>query len=561
MTQLLDSSETKFTDLKNVGLLLTRAAQKVPDQIAVAETKGRDANSNFRYRQISFAQMEEESNSIASGFQKMGMKPGARICLMVPAGIDFVTLVFALFKARIVAMLIDPGMGKKNLIECLAAAQPDGFVTIPKGHLARWIYRKRFPRARHNVVVGGFFPFCKNLAAIKKTDPQAVDRSQDRIDDPAAIIFTTGSTGPPKGVLYRHRNFIYQAKEIVEYFGIKPGGVDISAFPLFALFNISTGCTTVFPEMDFTKPAEINPRNLIDAANDWNANQSFGSPALWNTVSRFCEKNEVKLPRLKTILSAGAPVPPHVMRRVKKMVAVDSEMFTPYGATEALPIACANSAMILGETAAKTERGLGTCVGSRFPEIDWKVIRITDDPIDTIDQIVEMPNGEIGELMVAGPVVTEEYVTRTEQNRFHKVHDGDRVWHRMGDVGYLDEQDRFWFCGRKNHRVEIGDQILFTIPCEAIFNVHPTVYRSALVGSGNDSEKTAAIVVEPWPDKYDFSDAQKKKLISELGQIAKSHSQTKLIDRFYVFEKLPTDIRHNSKIFREQITEMIGANQ
>ena len=117
------------------------------------------------------------------------------------------------------------------------------------------------------------------------------------------------------------------------------------------------------------------------------------------------------------------------------------------------------------------------------------MIRIDDGPIANMDQIEELPCGEIGELMVKGAVVTTEYVTRTEANPLHKIRDGDDIWHRLGDVGYLDDQDRFWFCGRKSHRLLTREGPMYTIPCEAIFNQHERIYRSALVGIGAVIEK------------------------------------------------------------------------
>ena len=277
-------------------------------------------------------------------------------------------------------------------------------------------------------------------------DPNAesdlIGNSCDR-ESPAAIIFTTGSTGPPKGVLYRHRNFIEQSQQIRDYFSLQPGAVDVSGFPLFALFNTAMGCTTVFPAMDATKPAEIYPPNLIDAAEQFSATQSFGSPALWNTVSNYCIANKVKLPKIKSVFTAGAPVPPDVLRRVKSVIAADGDVYTPYGATEALPVACNAASVVIAETAAKTNDGQGTCVGHKFSEINWQVIEISDEPIERIDQVTPLANGMIGELIVQGPVVTDQYVTRVEANADHKILDGDLFWHRMGDVGYLDQGDRF----------------------------------------------------------------------------------------------------------------------
>lgn len=538
----------------NVGQLLSRSATLWPDHPAVAEP------TSSGWRSSTFAELNRESDRIAAGLLSNGVQPGMRLALLVPAGIDFVKFVFALFKAGVVVILIDPGMNRENLIKCLSDARPEGFVGIRKAHLARWLYRKHFPHAKHNFLVGSrFWPGCKS---IEKFPDLTLDEPDYSPDDHAAIIFTTGSTGPSKGVLYIHQNFVRQATEIRDFFEIEPGGADISGFPLFALFNTAMGKTTVFPKMDFTRPAEIDPNNIIDAINHWKANQLFGSPALLNTLGQFCEKNQIQLSGISRVLSAGAPVPPHVLNRMKSVISEEGDVHTPYGATEALPVASNSASVVLKETATKTDQGAGTCVGRRFPGIEWQTIRITDEPLETFDQVEVLSKNEIGELIVSGPVVTREYVTRTDANAFHKIQDGNRFWHRMGDVGYLDDQDRFWMCGRKSHRVITTNGTLFTVPCEAIINTHASIYRSALVGIGDENSKTPVMVAEPWPDHWPDDDNAKKELISELEELASKHDTTKSIQHFLLKKQLPTDIRHNSKIFREQLgpwaAEQIG---
>jgi acyl-CoA synthetase (AMP-forming)/AMP-acid ligase II len=240
---------------------------------------------------------------------------------------------------------------------------------------------------------------------------------------------------------------------------------------------------------------------------------------------------------------------------MKRAIADDGQLHTPYGATEALPVASISASEVLGETAARTADGAGTCVGRRFSGIEWKVIRIDDGPLETIDQVDELPRGEIGELIVRGPVVTDQYVTRTDANRMAKIQDGRQIWHRMGDVGYLDQEDRFWFCGRMAHRVQTAHGTMFSVCCEAIFNQHPRVYRSALVGIGSPGQQTPAIVVEPWPDQVPASDTDRDELARELAGMAASHELTQRIQRKHILirESLPVDIRHNAKIFREKL--------
>jgi acyl-CoA synthetase (AMP-forming)/AMP-acid ligase II len=261
------------------------------------------------------------------------------------------------------------------------------------------------------------------------------------------------------------------------------------------------------------------------------------------------------MPTLRRVLSAGAPVPPHVLKRMKQAMADDGEVHTPYGATEALPVASISASQVLGETAARTADGAGTCVGRRFPGISWKVIRIDDGPLERIEQAQELPLGEIGELVVRGPVVTSRYVTRTEANAVAKIDDGQQVWHRMGDVGYLDQQDRFWFCGRKAHRVQTAEGTMYSVCCEAIFNRHPRIYRSALVGVGPPGQQIPVIVVETWREQAPESAADRADLLGDLAELAKSHRLTDRIEagRILLHWSLPVDIRHNAKIFREKL--------
>jgi acyl-CoA synthetase (AMP-forming)/AMP-acid ligase II len=347
-------------------------------------------------------------------------------------------------------------------------------------------------------------------------------------------------------------NFDRQVSEISEFYGIQPGEIDVPGFPLFGLFNAAMGVTTVIPIMDASRPAKIDPRKFVAVVQDWRATQSFGSPAIWNRVGMYCEKHNVRLP-LRRVISAGAPVPPHVLARMKAAIASDGDMHTPYGATEALPVASLSASEILSETRHRWAQGGGTCVGGRFPGIDWKVIAISDGPIASIRDVRELPAGEIGEVIVAGAVVTREYVTRRESNALAKIADGTRVWHRMGDVGYLDERGRFWFCGRKAHRVETARGPMYTIPCEAIFNQHRDIYRSALVGVGPVGSQRPVIIVEPWPGRLPRRRKTRHKLIAELEQLARANPLTANIEHFLIHPAMPVDIRHNAKIFREKL--------
>lgn len=546
-------SPWRLDDLQNVGHVITETAGRMPDALAVAAArKKRQSDGGIAYDEVTFGELEQRTNRMARGFLQSGINTGDRIALLVPPGIDFVACVFALFKCGATVVLIDPGMGKKNMVRCLAESAPVGMVGVPLAHVARMFNRGKFRACVKNFVVGSLAGFPK-VSAFDTLGGEFFSPVAIKREDPAAIIFTTGSTGPPKGVLYRHRIFIEQAQQIRDYFNIQPGTVDVSGFPLFALFNAGMGATTVFPDMDPTRPANVHPPNIIDAVDRYQADQSFGSPALWNTVSRWCIANEVTLPTIKRILSAGAPVPASVLKRITSVIASDGDAYTPYGATEALPVACNSASVILGETAELTDCGMGTCVGPAFETMELKVIQISDQPLKSINDCQEVARYEVGELMVRGVTVTDYYVTSTDANDFHKVRDGNSCWHRMGDVGYIDSNGRFWFCGRKSHRVKTKVGTMFTVPCESIVNTHPNVYRSALVGVGSGEEKTPVMVVEPEKDHWPGGKYEQEALADDLRELASRYWQTDTIMHFLFHRSLPVDIRHNSKIFREKL--------
>lgn len=542
-------------ELVNIARRLARTAANMPDALAVvaAQPRGWWGPSQRKYHSVTFAELDRDSAVLASGLRRHGIQPGMRIVLMVRPSVDFISLTFGLFRTGAVTVLIDPGMGRENLLQCLTDVEPDGFVATPLAQAVRVACRRRFPKARHNVTVGArWFWGGPTINQLRSDTGSVLPPVNTRGHDPAAIIFTTGSTGPPKGVLYSHGNFDAQVDQIRNRYHIEPGGVDLAGFPLFGLFNCAMGTTTVIPDMDASRPASVDPANIVEAIHDWTVTQAFASPAVWGVVGRHCQQFQERLPTLQRVLCAGAPVPPRVLESMRQVISPAGEIFTPYGATEALPVASISAAEVLTDTVTKSRQGAGTCVGQRFDNIEWRVIAVSDDPLHSIDDATELPCGEIGELIVRGPQVTQEYVTRTAANSRAKIRDGDGLWHRMGDLGYFDEANRFWFCGRKNHRVETRDGTMYSVCCEAIFNNHDAIFRSALVGIGLAGQQTPVMICEPCRP---IDETHTATLRAELAELATANKLTEAIrpEHILLHESLPVDIRHNAKIFREEL--------
>ena len=544
-------------DQVNIAERLRESARLFPHQKAVVFPAGRDSRGRVSYTHLTFAQLDEESYRLAQGLINYGVRPGHRLVLMVRPSLEFIALTFALFKTGAVAVLIDPGMGRSNIFDCLETVEPDGFVAIPIVQAVRAVNRRKFSNARFNVTVGGrrWFWGGTTYEELAATSPKGFESARTQATDPAAIIFTSGSTGPPKGVAYEHGMFDAQVELLRDFYEIKPGEVDLSGFPLFALFNSAMGVTTVIPDMDPTKPAQVDPLLILEAIRDQGVTQAFGSPAIWNRIGRHCEATGEKLGSLKRVLSAGAPVPIHVLdRMLKSFEHDDANIHTPYGATESLPVASISGLGVLSETAARSRQGAGTCVGRLFPRVRVRIIEITDGPIEHISKARELPRGEIGEILVQAPSTTREYFRRPDATALAKVTDDDGgFWHRIGDVGWFGDDDRLWFCGRKAHIVEAVSGRMFTIPCEAIFNEHPRVFRSALVGVGESSAQKPVIIVEPEAGHFPESPAVEQEFRDELLKLGKASSLTESIETVLFHRSLPVDIRHNVKIFREKL--------
>ena len=555
----------------NVASLVLERARSEPDGIAIrCPVNGwRRKGSRVSYTNISNADLDRESDCIARGLESIGIVRGTRTALMVRPGRELFSLMLALFKVGAVPVLIDPGIGLRPLRRCLDEAEPEAFIGVPAAQAARIALGWARKTLRITVTVGRYpkfgAPTLDRLRELGTSGPHDAPYATATMEDAdvAAILFTSGSTGPPKGVVYQHGNFAAQVEAIRGLGHIQPGETDLATFAPFALFDPAIGMSALIPDMDPTRPGHVDPRRIIEPAEEFGATSLFGSPALLDTVGRHGAKHGTKLTTLRRVVSAGAPVSADIMDRFLGMLPDDAEILTPYGATECLPVSCISSDEVLSETAALTDTGLGVCVGSPVPSIDARVIAIDDDPIESWDPALEVPTGSIGEITVRGPQATTAYFNRPDATALAKIRDTDGVanaekstdnksgfWHRMGDVGYFDERGRLWYCGRKADRVTTDRGTLFSVQCEAIFDTHPKVRRTALVGVPVQNGEMPVICVELLPE---IPRRARGAVEADLRALAERYAHTRDIRHFLFHSRFPVDIRHNAKIGRPEL--------
>ncbi len=544
---------TRYT---NIALSLKQSAQIYPFKRAVVYPASRDKSGRVLYSQLTFLQLDQQSDVLAAALESIGISRGTRTILMVPPGMEFFLTVFAMFKVGAVPVVVDPGMGIDRMLQCLAQSRPRAFIGIEKAHVLRTFRPGYFKTVKRWVTVGRkwFWGGYTLNQLLKRPLSQPFNPVQTTENETAAVAFTTGSTGPAKGVVYTHGNFEAQIRQIQSHFQVAPDEVDLPTFPLFALFDPALGMTAVIPDMDPTKPAQVDPTKIIEAIENHGVTNMFASPALLNRVGKYGKENGIKLPSLRRVVSAGAPVSPANIEQFSSMLAGSTQIHTPYGATEAVPVISIGSHEILSETRKLSEQGFGMCVGRPIADTQVRLIKITDDPISQIRDNLDVPENQVGEITVKADLVTQQYFNDTNADLLAKIPDPDgTVWHRMGDLGWRDSKGRIWFCGRKAHRVETGKETLFTIPVEAIFNNHEKVYRSALTGVGPKSAQTPVIFVEP-TEKI----SNENSFIQELFVLARKNPLTAGIKHIFIEYRFPVDIRHNSKIFREKLAVIAG---
>jgi acyl-CoA synthetase (AMP-forming)/AMP-acid ligase II len=530
----------------NIARHLALMAASQPDVPALKIPNGRTSDNHIVYLTLTFAELDAEVDAWCARLVSRGVKRGDRTLVMVRQGLPLIASVFALFKLGAVPVVIDPGMGRKNFLACVARAKPRVLVGIPMARIVSRFFRQEFSSVSVRVAASS------SLTA-RLTKPKAKRRVAEfhsaisAATDLAAILFTSGSTGSPKGVCYEHGMFEAQVRIIRGTYDIVPGEIDLPLLPIFALFNPALGMTTIVPELDPEKPAEIDPAKIVQAILQEKVTSSFGSPTLWKKIGDHCIANELALPSMRRVLCAGAPVPAALWEASRTFLS-NGQLYSPYGATEALPVTSVSS----DEIASLATRGRGACVGFPVSDVDVRVIAISEGRLETVADAQELRKGTIGEIIARGPNVTKAYddlppVTHATKIAYRDHYGNVGLWHRMGDCGYLDQDGRLWFCGRKAERVETADgNILHTEPCEQIFRAHPRAARCALIGIGARGQQVPAIVVEAKLKNA----ADGSTLARELHALGREHEHTAGIRTFYFRPHFPVDVRHNAKIHR-----------
>ncbi|MEV0292195.1 fatty acid CoA ligase family protein [Nocardia sp. NPDC050710] len=531
-------------------------ARTEPNREAVIFPAGKNPDGLPAYRHITYRELDEWSDAIAERLTAAGVGSGSRTIVLVLPSPELYAIMFGLMKIGATPVVIDPGMGVRKMLRCLRAVQAEAFIGIPQAHALRVLFRGSFRKVRTAVTVGKRWFWRGESLAKWGTRPAGMlsARTPAALDNVLVIGFTTGSTGPAKAVELTHGNLAAMVEQVDATRGHIPPGTSLITLPLVGILDLLLGSRCVLPPLIPSKVGSTDPVHVVDAIDKFGVRTMFASPAVLIPLLRHLKRRPNKLKTLHSIYSGGAPVPDWCIAGLREQLTEDVQIFAGYGSTEALPMSTIESRELFGGLVERAHRGDGTCIGRPADRVRAELVAITDDPLPTWDRVealadeLETTHG-IGELVVSGPNVSTHYYWPEQANTAGKIVDGDVIWHRTGDLAWIDDQGRIWFCGRKSQRVQTATGPMFTVQVEQVFNTVPGVARTALVGVGPRGAQKPVLCVELQPG----ADAMSVEL--KLRTRAAEFELTKPVSEFLMHPKFPVDIRHNAKIGREQLAE------
>lgn len=497
------------------------------------------------WKTLTYKDIFDKTQRFFRGLEAGRCTPGMTAALMTPPSADFFPFALALLKFGIVPIILDPAVGIKKVGEIIHESKPDIFIGNTLTHALRIAFGWGKSSVKHNLTI-------QSVKGQKsKVKLSSVVR---RPSSASAIIYTSGSTGLPKGAIYTQANLIAQLELLQNTFNITSDEIDLPAFPLYALIDLLLGVTSVIPDITFPVPGKTDPEKVFQAIQRFNVTNMFASPIVLDILessSSLLAGASSRTPKglhsLKRVITAGAPATIDLQKRFRRLLADHTSLFGIYGATETLPIAKVESREIF-DLEEKTKNGAGICLGKPIEGVTVRIIGISDSAISEWQDSLTVEKNVVGEITVQSPATTRSYIHRPDANRISKIEYRGEIIHRMGDVGYFDDEGRLWYCGRKSHRVITKDDVMFTEQIENIFNAHPQVFRTALVSV--DGEPVLWVELEKRLQKS----LKPSEVLNELKALAAHHPQASRIQTFLFIKKFPTDVRHNSKIIREKLT-------
>jgi len=533
-------------DNGNFAALVFAHADQNPDRPALVMPKSWTASGLGDSEELSYGQLIKRTRSMMAGLHAEGFVAGDRMVIAFPLSPNAYAFILALYALGVTVVLIDPGMGAQKIKEALETANAKGIVSTGAG--LKLIYRmlvaplRRIPK-KYTCDTGMFVKRFDMLIQDPEGAPAVVPREKS---DECMITFTSGSTGRPKGANRTHGLLRAQHDALKEEYPPEPGQVDMPCFPNVAIHNLCCGITTVLPAVDFAKPAEVEPKPVVEQMQRYGVSSMTGAPAYMGRIATYMIAQGMENAAVKRTGVGGAPVSAELCDQLLK-VFPGVEGYVIYGSTEAEPMTNVRLEQ------AREVREDGYLVGKPISAIDLALLNLPKELPTLGGDGVEpyrVPSGETGEIVVRGAHVNPGYIDNEAANRENKLYESDgSVWHRTGDLGFFDETERLWLVGRLKDVVRYQGRLVQPYPLEAILEAVEGVERAAVITS--DKTPDGIVLIQP------VGSDESETVMSKTQGILTSQGYEQM--PICTVAILPVDGRHNSKIDRPLLRQQVDA--
>jgi acyl-CoA synthetase (AMP-forming)/AMP-acid ligase II len=492
------------------------------------------AGVGSKRQQLSFAELDRKVDDVVTTLFEAGLTPGDKVLLAVPVSIDTYAVMLALIKAGLVIMYIDPAHGAAKVSQILKRWPPQAIVASTPILTLGLLFPEVRRIAKRFVVGGrmrGAMVLCNDTEST--TNIAVTERSSA---DSAILSFTSGSTGEPKALIRTHGFLRTQLDTLNRLASPAADDIDFVAMPMFVLFNLANGMTSVLPACNMKHPGRADPRIVFSQLCTEKATRMVASPALLERLVDYCLRRRYSIADMRCISTGGGPVAPSLPMRLSR-IAPNAIVRTVYGSTEAEPIAKIDADEVSVVDRVRTREGGGLLVGKPVAGCAVKIIR--SRPRQAIGSLTEvefaritLETGGSGEIVVSGDHVISGYADPV-QDLECKIRVNDTIWHRTGDAGYFDAAGRLWLVGRCAAAISDYRGTVYPFQVEYAVSAVRGIRRAALIQK--DDERV--LVLETTDREFRNSCAAAAKCVARFD-----------IDRIVTVRRIPVDKRHDAKV-------------
>jgi acyl-coenzyme A synthetase/AMP-(fatty) acid ligase/pimeloyl-ACP methyl ester carboxylesterase len=421
---------------------------------------------------LSWSDLDARSSVAAHALRAAGLRPGRRVSVLVPPSAELLVAAMAVWKVGGVPVVVDASAGIRGMRRLIRAAAPSWIVGTPATMAAATALRFA-PGAR--LAAFGRFPGAVALAPAGAPGTPFPTHPCGP-DDVAALVHTSGATGPAKAVRYTHGALAAQRDVVGPLFGVHPGDAFTTSFGPFLLVAPALQMTCIRPDFDVAEPAALGFDEMAAALAKGDVTVAWLSPASARTIVATARGRSAPI---DLVMLAGAPIPADLVADVRAVTGGDVR--TPWGMTECLPVTDGTEPDRVGRLG-------GSSTGRPVPGCSV-VVTPLDDPTTTLTD-----GDGWGELLVHAPWMFDGYDAAWSADADTWVVHGGRRYHRTGDIGYV-EDGLVVHLGRRRHVIDTAGGLLASVAVEGPVAA-ATGRQVAAVGIGPAGTQVVCLVVE-----------------------------------------------------------------